>query len=259
MVQLNSILKVMDEYIDKCTDYPKYQALKYFKEHKEEFQDETWDNGDGSLDDGDAPVGNLQQLQEDLQDEVDYDGEEMGATYQYSRSDFCELQKYNNGIYDKDYTEVDVYDIDDFSFDDHEDYIGDYDYEWYDLEKTSQLIDSAIDKSPRLAQDTVFHRLGRIDNDGEYNEEGDHNVFRGFTGLSYNPNVPTRGLDFAGWMHRNNRYNLKIYAMKGTKGMALYPHNGCHDWQAEFLLGRGQKFIVVSRNDNTMEAEILLY
>lgn len=260
MVKFDNILKAMDEYLTKCTDYPKYQALKYFKEHREEFQEESWESGTGRLVDGDAPVGKLQQLQEDLQDDVDYDGKEKGATYRYSRSEFEDLQLYNNGLIDKDDSFVRVYDIDDYSFDDHEDDIYDYDYDNYDLEETSQFIDGAIDKSPPLQQDTVFHRIGRLDrDDDEYIAEGEHSVFKGFTGVSYNPNVPKRGLDFAGWMDRYHRYDLKIYAMKGTKGMALYPHNGCHDWQAEFLLGRGQKFIVLSRNDSTKEAEILLY
>ena len=52
---------------------------------------------------------------------------------------------------------------------------------------------------------------------------------------------------------------MTIYAPTGTKGVVLNRHNGCVDWQSELLLDKNQRYVVLSRDDKNMTAEILLY
>ncbi len=261
MVKYTSILNTIEEYTNKCTNYPKANAIRFFKEHKDQFQMETWSDGsNGELIDGDtAPVGDLHKAQIELQEDVEYDGLEKGSAFLYSTSLFCDLQEYNNE--EPSYGDLDfpVPVIDSETFDSYEDDIWDYDRERRTYEQISQHIDDAIKKSPGLKQPTLLFRKGRVDSDEwTYLEEGMKGKFKGFTGTSYNPRIPRKGMSWASWMS-SDRYQLSIYAMPDVKCMVLNPQNGCHDWQAEVLFPRNQRYVVMERDDDKRTATLLFY
>ena len=277
MIRYSTLVRVISDYTEKCSDYPKYQAFKYWKKYHDQFEEESWDSGNGRfINNDESPVGHLQQAQEDLQDEVNYTNLEKEANHRYSVDYFNALQIYNNG---GDY-ETEVYDCggdvvdgecilptvnhygEDWSFDwtdtvaFGEDFMGDWSIEDTNIKDIDQAITSSIEKSPVLLQDTVMHRWGELPDDLEV---GNHGVFKGYTGMSFNEKVPKDIKTWAGWGDHSHRYMIKVYAMGGTKGMVLYPHNGCRDWQSEWLCGKNQRYILLSRDDDEMTAEILLY
>ena len=91
---------------------------------------------------------------------------------------------------------------------------------------------------------------------------GDHSAIKGFGSCSYNPYVIDDIEQGGPWVQgeKNRRYKVKVYAMKGTKGIVLNDHSsGIPPWQSEWLLDKGQKYVVWSKNDNDMTAEIILY
>jgi hypothetical protein len=58
------------------------------------------------------------------------------------------------------------------------------------------------------------------------------------------------------------KYEIKIYAPKGTRGVVLDNENlGCSNTASEFLLDKNQKYVVLSKDDShePPTVEILLY
>lgn len=262
MVKYSTIFRTIEDYVVKCDDYPKAQALKYFEENKDNFLGETYDEGVNPVihfsQHRHSPMGHLEKIQYDLQKEVEFSMEAQGIMEEWAYKDFQDYQAYLNGDYDKiQYLWNDYYN--DYVLGvKHpvEDEIG---YEWVNEPITSNIkyVDEMMDMSPPLAQDTILHRYGRIPLDIG---EGEHGVFNGYTSTSYNYYM-TADEEFhkKGWIG-DNRYQLKIYAPKGTNGVLLSDKENLYDgWQSEFLLNRNQKFIVLSKNEETREAEILLY
>lgn len=288
-MKYTTIIKVIGDYVAKCGDYPKARALKYFKENKDNFQEESYDKGDDPTNTRPSPKGFLQKTQQELQKSINYKSDEKGAIEGYNTVMFTPLKEYlEYGMILKDLEDIYLDDVEARSIWDEKtdkyyellplrdkhnsENPQDWETKNVRVEKHIQLIDDAIDKSPVLQQDTVFYRWGRLDEkspfdedfDIEYDEytgEGDHGIFNGFTGLTYNENVAKDLPSYARWGNQNyvNRYQIKVYAPKGTKGITLDPNCGGKEWQSEFLLKRNQKFVVLSRDDENMTAEILLY
>ena len=98
MVRYKTIISVVDDYVLKCS--PKYNALQYFKKHKDEFQEETWDKGVDHNVLEFSPIGHLYNQQESLQREISYTDLEKELIRSYSLYVFSKLQYYNNGDYD---------------------------------------------------------------------------------------------------------------------------------------------------------------
>lgn len=116
------------------------------------------------------------------------------------------------------------------------------------VQQQADAIHNAILKSPRLQQDTVLYRGGRWVSGLKAGDKGE---FSSFSSTSYQESI-AKG--FGG----GDRYKIKIYAPKGTKGVLVNDDFDNEYHQHEWLLDKGQKYVVLSQNDETHEVEILL-
>ncbi len=258
MVQYKTLVNVINDYVLKC--YPKENALKYFEAHKEEFLKNSY------------PNVNLFQQRESVQEDVDYTFWEKTFLFSYASTYFVQLQQYNNEIYDSfERAYQDIYSDSvgkrdgDYTLNvEYTDENGEYNADYIKMGDIQKGIDSAIERSPPINVDCVVYRYGRlpVDNKGEPVNVGGHGKFKGYSGATYDSELvfdDYAQLHNSGWMNKENRYNLTIYTPKGTKGVAIGESVNCFPREKELLLGRNQKCIVLSRNDETKEAEILLY
>lgn len=260
MVQYKTIIKAIEEYL-KCYDYPKAIALQNF--NRDDYQKEVY--GKYIFD-----PGEIQSRQMDLQKSVDYTGTDKMVVGLYNIRAFSCLQKYLNNV---PFTEEDgaslldngklgvsggypstkLVEIDGKM-------VEKYKFQWEELSmgEFADNLHNVCEKSPPLQQNTVLYRYGRIPSDVL---EGGHGTFKGFTGTCFGEEQLNSNFDqFTQWADPKTRYKLTIYAPKGTKGVTLTHECGAENpYQNEFLIDKGQKFIVLSRNDETKEAEILLY
>lgn len=291
MVSKELISKSISDAIIKCTPTIK-QRFEGFDPSI--YKTERYSRKDGQIKTAErSPVGALQQRQEDLQDEIDYNNEEKSMLSEYS-VDFAQFSAYYYH-YPYGYTEdlgegtswmVDCYkweydengkrvfkkplELIDFNIHDFTDYnaqTGHYsDGSWmrYDdylyqipFMKGIEVLDNMIDKSPPLQDNTVLYRVGVFDPNLK---AGETSKFKSYTSTSFNSYVPKNGIKkYAGFNPSEDCYQLKIYAPKGTKGIVPCENTGCMDWQSEFTLGRNQKYIVLSVDNYKKTAEILLY
>lgn len=248
----------------KCgNDYPKARALKYWQEHKDEFQTETYYEDSEKIP---SPVGRLQGIQADLQEDVDYTGIEMGVAHDYSTNSYIPLGMYLNNVpnWEKEArTWVMAYDFGQgfvmavIDFDKRN--TGESPYVDLSMPEESEILSGMIDKSPRVQTDTTVYRYGELPLDISV---GEHGVIKGFQSTSYNPYVAFKDIPEGGTWARveaDKRYKTTVHVMKGAKGMVLNRHNGCMDWQSELLLDKGMRYVVLDKNDTDMTAEILLY
>lgn len=263
MVKYKTLVRTIEDYVAKCDDYPKAQALNNF--NRDDYQEEI--KGNFVFD-----PGQLETLQRNLQKEVEYDGLEKGIVRAYNITSFSALQKYlNNEPFDEEdgarklkngnigiNVGYSTYDL----VDDGEGHMVAENYEFHmeevSMKNFADTLHQVCEKSPPLQQNTVLYRYGRIPNDVI---EGGHGTFKGFIGACYGEGSLDGITDqLTQWADPTTRYKLKIYAPKGTKGVAITHECGAENpYQNEFLIDKGQKFIVLSRNDETKEAEILLY
>ncbi len=262
MVSKEHITKSFDYAIQKCHDYPKAVALRTFSEKT--WESETYD-GNVNTEDLPSPVGRLQQIQADLQEQVEYESLEKGALHDYSTdsfilvnpylygvSDWMDAVDFMGGVYINEKGEA-VLAILDETLDNGRG-------GWADatVPQEIELLDSAIEKSPRVAENSIVYRFGELPTGIK---EGEHGVFKGFTSTSYNEWVAFDDIAEGGmWIdNRADRYKMRIFTPSGTKGVVLNRHTGCMDWQSELLLGRNQKYVVLNINNDDMTADILLY
>lgn len=117
-------------------------------------------------------------------------------------------------------------------------------------QKQVSALDKLIKECPPLLEDTVLYRGGRLD-------DGVNGEFKTFNSCSYNKNVAEN-------FRRDGEYLIKIYAPKGTKGIADkgrdfgFENNMYVDTEHEFTIGRNQKYVVLEKNDEEMTATIVL-
>ena len=250
----------------KCHDYPKAIALAYYEKHKDEFVSETYPSG-VDTESLPSPVGKLQQIQADLQEEIDYDSLERGVLHDYSTDSFVALGMYLNSVPnwqdECDFLTHFISEDGDFMLPVLDEDYNNGEGRWYSMsvQEESDRISKVIDKSPRVQTDCTVFRYGELPLDIQV---GGHGKFNGFTSTSYNPyvafdNIPNGGTWVQGSHEQDVRYKLTVHVMEGTKGVVLNRHTGCMDWQSELLLDKGQRYIVLARNDKDKTAEILLY
>ena len=258
------ILKHIEDAILKCgDDYPKARALKYYREHKEEFQ--TEDYGGLNSETLPSPVGVLQRVQANLQEKVEYDSIERGVARCYSTNSYIPLGMMLNNVpnWEEECKRwVMTYDFGNGLVmpvldSPNNDGRGD----WVDLTmpQQSEILSGMIDKSPRVQVDTTVYRYGELPLDIKV---GEHGVIKSFMSTSYNPYIAFKDIPEGGaWamVEADKRYKTTVHIMEGTKGMVLNRHTGCMDWQSELLMDKGQRYIVLAKNDTDMTAEILLY
>lgn len=254
---INNIIEKSVLTIVKCHDYPKALALKYYNLHKDEFQTETYTTNNRILP---SPSGKLQRVQAGLQENVDYTGLEKGVAHDYSTNSYIPLNMMLNNVPNwQDKCRFITHYINDKG-----EFIMPVDDgrgEWTDvsINRESQILSEMINKSPQVAVDTTVYRYGELPLDIEI---GGHGRFKGFQSTSYNPFIAFEDIPEGGaWVQgeKDRRYKMTVHVMKGTKGMVLNEHTGCHDWQSELLLDKGMRYVVLDKNDSDMTAEILIY
>lgn len=264
---INNIIEKSVLTVVKCHDYPKSLALKYYDEHKDDFQSEVYTTNNEVLP---SPVGELQRQQAKLQESIEYESLERGVAMDYSTNSYIPLNMMLNnvpnweeesrfmGVQSYDFGNGFVMPVLDSP---NNDGFGD----WVDMSmpQESEMLSNMIDKSPRVASDTIVYRYGELPIDIKV---GEHGVIKGFMSTSYNEyiafdDIPNNGT----WIQNEKklldrvRYKQRIFVMKGTKGMVLNNHTGCMDWQSELLLDKGMRYVVLNKNDTDMTADILVY
>lgn len=284
MVKFNSIVKAIDDYVQKCHDYPKATAMRNFDPNN--FMEERWSENPEKIP---SPQGTLQRVQEELQGSINYTNLEKGALGDYKTNSFLPLNYWLNGgklpTNERELERLE-WEIGFHGYmrgEDGELLIGDDDnakgelvmpvhnytvswenregHEYVDLSmpQEDELIKRAIDKSPKLQQDTVLYSYRELPLDLK---EGDHGVIKGYGSTSFNPYVIDDIMNNGQWVQgqKDRRLRCKIYAPKGTDGIVLNRQvSGSLAWQSEWLLNKNQRYFVRSINYETMEAEIVLY
>ena len=291
MVDKKFIVKSIDEAIWKCR--PTLHDL-FSEFNSKDFTKERYSRKEGQIRSSNpSPVGPLQQLQEELQDSIDYSNEEKSILndytvnfwpwtswfYHFNRLYSWELDVYNwhwEGEYNegtlehvfdepKTFKEFSIYNFDGYNIEtghwDDGRFMDGEDNPHYlgsvPFPKTIEILDNMIEKSPPLQQNTLLYRVGVFDSNLM---PGDTGKFKSYTSTSFNSYVAKVGIGkYTGFKPSKDCYQLKIYAPKGTKGVVPCGNTGCMDWQSEFTLGRNQKYIVISVDHLNKEAEILLY
>ena len=191
---------------------------------------------DDRLDDNSQRVfyGAIEMHQDQLQKRVNYPLEEFGGVNNFGTNEY---KLVNGKIYDTSYyRERKPNGVDD----------------WIDMRINH--LDSAIDRSPPMDTDVTLFRYGHFPSGMKV---GDTGKFKGYTSTSLQEASAERFKD--GFDHdASGRYKIIIRTPKGTKGVLL---NDTFETmrEHEFLLGRNQKFMVLSVNDETREVEIGLY
>lgn len=254
MISKSIIHKKLDDAIVKCTLKDKLQK---FITNRENYLVEDVDTEHMELDGVELPnvsermiratkgivvdkygykYGALEMRQNNQQEKVDYTPYEFGSCNNYSVNDF---KLVNGQIYDTDYykgRKKDSPSIDDF------------------INDRKEHLDSAIEKSPPLTQDTTFYRYGFFPKGMKI---GDTGKFKGYTSTTYQEETAEKFKEgyYGG---EQDRYKIVIRAPKGTKGVLLNQQFEAIT-EHEFLLGRNQKYIILNVNDETHEVEIGLY
>lgn len=276
MVTRNIILKSLDDAISKCgpTIKQRFENFNPKDFSKEKYSSDQDVKGDRS------PIGEIQRRQGDAQKDIDYTITDKMVSSLYQFHLFNDLNSYLNKVTFEDMFgnkhrvgEYDIEFISKFS-DDHSEYLGmemvktpvTYGLMIDDVltEKTipelGDMLSEAIDKSPRLLEPTLLYRFGHFE---KGMKAGDTGKFDAFLSATFNEYVARKGIKNMNYLKlaesRKSRYQMRIYAPKGTKGMVLNRYNGCDDFQSEFLIDKGQKYIVLNVNDKKKTVDILLY
>lgn len=277
MVKYKTIIDVIDTYLDKCSDNPKYLALKYFKEHRDEFQKEEYmGNYDPDNHPGDtiiAMAGILFSTQASGQYQIRYSPEEQSFLQAYRTYVYTLLQTYINGDNDKFVSFVKKLQDTEFKYNlelvegGDENNMKDWrirDFKAHTMDEVLDSINYSIDKSPTLLQDTVLYGYARLptDADGKPVTEGHAGTYKGLRGVSYTKKLvhdPNSFLHDNGWVDNDSRYNITYYCLKGTNGINLDKSVGCDNSQTERLFHSGQRAIVYEVNEDTREATVIIY
>lgn len=275
MVKKEIISSILDDsfqkYKVKCK--PGYVAParllnNFIKKDKENYQQEEYspDQDPNNLKGEDyfvSPVGKLQKIQEDLQlrEKDNLDWFERKSIEEYGASTFIPVNDY---LYQKENYEKAVYPVKEDGTYDYEHPLEDYylgnpygDPRLATVPELIDLMDKAIEKMPPLQYDTCVYRWGEFPDDLK---TGDKGVFKGYTSTSFNPYVAEEDIKRVGngkWM-KDNRKVMRIWCPAGTKGCVMDSNTFLtNDWQSEWLIGRNQKYIVVSNSKDVVD--ILLY
>lgn len=274
----------------------RYENIDYLNElnklygfNTKDYKNERYSRKNGQIRTANpSPVGALQQKQEDLQNQIEYTNEEKSVLSSYTISNFWGYSAwfYHQGLsndwrfdvynwkwetyYDTDYgremnrkvldepltfQSLNVYDFTNvtnlYDAPDMPPVIKEIGFD-----KSIDIFDNMIEKSPPLQENTTLYRIGDFPLDMV---EGERGEWKSYTSTSFNSYVAKNGLKkYAGFNPGDDRYQIKIYAPKGTKGIVPCDNTGCQDWQSEFTLGRNQKYVVLNVNHVDKTAEVLL-
>ena len=251
---LNALLDngiINSDLYEKCRGYKspsqrakEFDASKFIEEDYDE-DSEIYDTQQDS-----SVLGDLELRQWELQRKKEYTDEDISILTEYKISSYDEINDYLWGNL--------------VGFGDNQRHLTDDDEIYLErevngddvsltLKELTDKLSNIIDKSPRLQQDTILYHSGAFNGSLEV---GDYGALKGFTSTSFNKNFTDK------WSEENNSpYQLKIYAPKGTKGIAIDGVAENIILQNEFTLDKNQKYVVVGKDTNTNPptVEILLY
>ena len=238
-----------EEYEDNQNAHPHYDDMDYY-----------WD----------SPQGRLQKIQSDLQSKmnnftyenpewsgVDANPEVAKDNYTYEEIDI--INQWATYSYDS----INGYLYSDYPSGDSE---IDTDIEVYTVKDAVDILSRAINKSPRLQENAVTYRYGRV-NELEQMEVGDWGKFDGFVSTSFNYTVATHAFkeQVQKYSDTSNRGVIRLFNPQGTKGVVVDDTVYSHDYQSEWLLDKGQKYVLVNKGmvdydgEEVMTYDILLY
>ena len=98
MVKFTTLVKVINDYTRKHSEYPKINALRYYEENKRKFRKEQWDEGVDHSSKERSPVGHIFGQQNELQKSVKYDKVGQWMVHEYSVDTFKTLTYYHYGL-----------------------------------------------------------------------------------------------------------------------------------------------------------------
>ena len=209
--------------------------------------------------DWESPQGKLQRIQSELQEDINYTHEDDVVAHSWSTNLFYHLNCYLYDKADKHGTRWGASDEGAYDWDNDKEYT---------LKQSSGMLSKAIQKSPKSQDAFVTYKFGPVDEFLDM-EVGDTGAFKGFNSTSFNYSVPQNALkkQVGGWFRDggSNRAMIRFFNPKGTTGMVIDETVKCHDWQSEWLLDKGQKYMLVGKGPVTIDGEevytydVLLY
>lgn len=249
MVSKETIEQILSNIIDltdaeKCNK-PNYKAPNERAEifNEKDFAEEFYEDEDYAhpnvIDYGwESPQGMIQWKQSELQENVNYTHDELDIAQEWSTSLFLQL---NRWLFKGEGKGSDRYDYNDD----------------YTLKKASDILSKAIQKSPKLQESVVTYRYGPL-GDLSNMEVGEHGTFDGYQSTSFNYTVALKALkkQVCGWC-KGNRGMIRVFNPKGTTGMVIDDTVSANDWQSEWLLDKGQKYVVVGKGDVNIGGEMV--
>lgn len=122
------------------------------------------------------------------------------------------------------------------------------------IKNSADAISGYIDESEGLEYDTVLYRGGHWDKNTKV---GDVKSTPVLNSTSFSERTAyTVGITDQG---KEDGYLIKVYAPKGTKGLMVNAPSLAHDFpEHEYLLGKGQKYIVLDVDDVNKTATVKL-
>ena len=256
MVSYNIIEDIIDKsiFLVKCDDYPKAIELRNF--NPQDYQIERYDEDDDVDNVHDSPVGELESIQQELQFDMEYSTVEDNIVHGYGQFSFAYVNRFLQGRLDWDvynyYTKMGT-----LNPNLHIKRTVGFDEDNHPVQLTiNQYINSLseiIKKTPPLQQDTVLYCGCRWEKGLVPGQSG---RIKSFRSTSFNEKVARFFRNLRN--EDGGKYLVKIYAPKGTLGLDM-DDRWASTFQSEWLLDKGQRYVVLSQDDNKKEVEILLY
>ena len=113
-----------------------------------------------------------------------------------------------------------------------------------------KTIDSLMNKSPGLLEDTILYRGGHFD---IHLKPGDSFSFKGYISTTFQQSTSE--------IYKSEEFDMTyvIHAPKGTKGICGGDSNFYNNnWEHEYVLPRNTKMTVLSIDYDTMTCEVVI-
>ncbi len=235
MISTTIILKTLDEAIEKCQHREGYLTPKQRgavkptraeQEFIDQFKIEDYHEGD------------LEMFEDHSREQNDFQYEDKNGGF--TDDEITAVETWG----DEGYEDINgkIYNTDDYQESIENGWVTDE-----DIDEWIENIDSAIEKSPNIPVNTVLFREGHW---VKGIMKGDIIEQKGYASTSYDEEEAT------GW-GGSNRYNIKYYVPKDTKGLWLNAPFANLD-EAEYLISRNIRFYVLDVNDDRKTASIVV-
>ena len=239
MISTTLILKTLDEAINKCQHREGYLTPKQRGAVKPTSAEQEFiDNFDSSS----YTEGDTEQFYTDakIQEEYYYNGKEHLGLMGFSKDEINAVENWG----DEGYEEINgkIYNTKTYKKWKKDGLLDDE-----IIDKWIANLDSAIETGPDIQRDMLLFREGHW---VKGIMKGDTIEQKGYASTSYDEE------EAKGWGD-SNRYNIKYYVPKGTKGLWLSrPFDNLDEY--EYLLGRNIRFYVLDVDDNHNTASVVV-